>query len=127
MFFFKEYFIAHHHSPHLVIITILNCDDHKDLLVCLKPILQGIDNDHSVKILDNPYDDHHTNLHFIIIYKDLLVCLEPLLRGLGHADPGSLVQALQVLMVNMTMIIEMKINMIAMIRSLRGVTRGSKG
>ena len=24
------------------------------------------------------------------------MCLEPLLRGLGHADPGSLVQALQV-------------------------------
>ena len=30
------------------------------------------------------------------LMKDLLVCLEPLLRGLGHADPGSLVQALQV-------------------------------
>ena len=40
----------------------------------------------------------------MIIGKDLLVCLEPLLRGLGHADPGSLVQALQVLLVEMKII-----------------------
>ena len=40
----------------------------------------------------------------MIIGKDLLVCLEPLLRGLGHADPGSLVQALQVLLVKMKII-----------------------
>ena len=89
----------------------------------------------------------------IIIYKDLLVCLEPLLRGLGHADPGSLVQALQVLMIIkmmikmiaisattvmirnlgevtrviflmiMIMTIKMMINMMTMIRSLREVTR----
>ena len=54
--------------------------------------------------------------------KDLLVCLEPLLRGLGHADPGSLVQALQVLnMIIMTMMIMMILTTV-MIRSLRTAT-----
>jgi len=37
---------------------------------------------------------HEEEIHAEDI-QDLLVCLEPLLRGLGHADPGSLVQALQ--------------------------------
>ena len=48
-----------------------------------------------------------TSLHHI--YKDLLVCLEPLLRGLGHADPGSLVQALQVPTIMFIMMMVMRI------------------